>query len=98
MQRPVRDLAKFIIALIELMLVSRFILKLLGANSEAGFVGWVYVNTQPLLKPFLLAFPTPKISGIFTLEFTTLFAILAYAFLGYLLQEMLSILGRRQRK
>ncbi len=97
MFKTVRDLANLIFALVEIVLVFRFVLKLLSANAEAGFVGWVYDTSYPLLKPFLFAFPTPSVRGGFTLEFTTLFAIFAYAFLGYVVQEMLDILAKKQR-
>ena len=95
MVKLLRDLATFLIGLIEVMLVFRFILKLLGANSAASIVAWIYDNTQPLLQPFLFAFPTPSIRGGYVLEFTTLFAIFAYAFAAYLVQEVLEIIDSR---
>lgn len=94
MSKILRDLATFVFGLIELLLVFRFVLKLFGASSQASFVAWVYETTHPLLTPFLMAFPTPQISGRFVLEFTTLFAIFAYAFLGYVLQEILEIMAK----
>lgn len=92
MMRLLKELANFLIALIEISLIFRFLLKLLGASPAADFVSWVYDMTQPLLQPFLFAFPTPTVRGGFTLEFTTLFAIFAYAFAGYLIQEILEII------
>jgi len=74
------------------MLVFRFILKLLGASARAGFVSWIYETSQPLLKPFLFAFPTSSIKDGYILEFTTLFAIFAYAFIGYVIQEVLGLM------
>lgn len=97
MFKLLRELATFVIALVEILLVFRFVLKLLAANPSAGFVSWIYDTTLPLLKPFLFAFPTPSVRGGFTLEFTTLFAIFAYAFLGYVIQEILDILSKNQR-
>lgn len=98
MQRLLSDLASFVIGLVELLLVFRFVLKLLSANSAAPFVAWVYDMSQPLLQPFLFAFPAPTVSGGFVLEFTTLFAIFAYAFLGYLLQEALLLVSGYRKK
>jgi len=96
MFRLVRDLATFITGLISTLLLFRFVLKLLGANAEASIVAWIFETTQPLLTPFLLAFPTSSIRGGFTLEFTTLFALFVYTFVGYLIQELLeTIEGRR---
>lgn len=92
-----KDLAAFVIALVEILLIFRFVLRLLAANPSAGFVSWVYETTRPLLTPFLFAFPTPSISGGFALEFTTLFAIFAYAFIGYVLQEILEIIDKKHK-
>ena len=94
MSKPLKDLAAFVIALIEILLIFRFVLKLLGASSNAGFVAWIYATTQPLLQPFLFAFPTPSVKGGFVLEFTTLFSIFAYAFIGYVIQELLKIITK----
>lgn len=95
MGRVLKDLATFVFGLVEVLLVFRFVLKLFAANPEAAFVAWIYDTTAPLLSPFLLAFPTPSIRGGYTLEFTTLFALFVYAFAGYLIQELLSIIEKR---
>jgi len=47
-------------------------------------VRWLYETTQPLLEPFAGIFPSPSISGGFVIEFTAIFAIMIYAFIGYL--------------
>jgi uncharacterized protein YggT (Ycf19 family) len=97
MFKIVRDLATFIIGLVSVLLVFRFVLRLLAANPSSAFVNWVYETTQPLLSPFLFAFPTPSVKGGFTLEFTTLFALFAYTFIGYLVQELLELIDRKGR-
>jgi uncharacterized protein YggT (Ycf19 family) len=97
MFKIVRDLAMFITGLISVLLAFRFVLRLLAANPSAQVVEWVYETTQPLLGPFLFAFPTPSIKGGFTLEFTTLFALFAYTFIGYLIQELLELIDRKGR-
>jgi uncharacterized protein YggT (Ycf19 family) len=96
MSKLLKELARFVFGLIDVLLIFRFVLKLLAANPEAGFVAWIYDTTRPLLNPFLLAFPTPKARGGFTLEFTTLFAIFAYTFLGYLIQELLAAMSKKK--
>ncbi len=95
MFRLLKDLASFIVGLIEILLVFRFLLKFLGASSASPIVAWIYSTTAPLLQPFLFAFPTPSVQGGFTLEFTTLFAMFAFAFVGYLIQEVLEIIDSR---
>ena len=96
MTKLLKELLSLTMGLVEILLVFRFILKLLAANPNAGLVQWVYENSTPLLKPFLFIFPTPSVRGGFTLEFTTLFAVFAYAFIGYLIQEMLEILDKKR--
>lgn len=78
-----------IVLIVEVALGLRLILKLFGANPQAGFVAWVYETTLPLLAPFMGAFPSPTIEGGFVLEFTTLFAMIIYALVAYLIQELL---------
>lgn len=97
MIRLLKDLANFIFALIDILLIFRFILRLLGASPASEFVAWIYATTQPLLNPFIFAFPTPSVKGGFVLEFTTLFAIFAYTFIGYLIQELLGIMAGKQK-
>lgn len=91
-----RDFVQLVIGLIEILLSFRFVLKLLAANSAASFVGWIYATTEPLLQPFLFAFPTPSVKGGFVLEFTTLFAIFAYAFIGYMVIELLEVVAGKK--
>lgn len=98
MHKLLSDLASFVIGLVELLLVFRFVLKLLGANASAPFVAWIYDMSQPLLQPFLFAFPAPSVRGGFVLEFTTLFAIFAYAFLGYLIQEVVLLISSNRTR
>ncbi|MEA2056234.1 MAG: YggT family protein [Patescibacteria group bacterium] len=96
MSKILKELCNFVFALIDILLVFRFVLKLLAANAGASFVTWIYNTTQPLLNPFLMIFPIPKIKGGFTLEFTTLFAIFAYTFIGYLIREVLATMSDKK--
>ena len=90
MPKLIKDLVSVAFAIIMGLLVVRFVLKLLGANPAAGLASWVYTNTEPLLAPFAYMFPIPTIDGTFVLEFTTLFALFAYAVLAYIVQEILA--------
>lgn len=96
MSRLLTELANFVFGLIDVLLIFRFVLKLLAANPEAAFVSWIYETTRPLLNPFILAFPTPQVGGGFTLEFTTLFAIFVYTFIGYLVKELLLAISKKR--
>jgi hypothetical protein len=98
MPKILRDLVALAIAIVEILLVFRFILRLLSANPNSAFVAGIYEATAPLLSPFLFIFPTPAIRGGFALEFTTLFAIFAYAFMGYIIQEVMEIFTHKHKR
>ncbi len=67
----------YLLGLLEILLAFRFILKLLGANAEAGFSNLVYGITYIFTAPFLSVFRMTKVSGsIF--EWTTLLAMVVY--------------------
>lgn len=96
--KTLRDLTGLLIGAIEVLLVFRMVLKLANADTRADVVRWIYAVSEPFLRPFMLAFPEPSIRGGYQLEFTTVFAIFGYAFLGYLLQELFDFLNKRQQK
>jgi YGGT family len=67
----------YILGLLEVILAFRFVLKLLGANSAAGFTSFIYGITYPFAAPFLSVFKITDVNGsIF--EWTTLLAMLVY--------------------
>lgn len=67
-----------VLALLEIMLGLRFLLKLMGANGNSGFGTLVYGTTELFVAPFngLLSFWS---SGAMILEVTTLVAMGIYA-------------------
>ena len=72
----------YLLGLLEILLTFRFILKLLGANPEAGFTNFVYGVTYIFTAPFLTVFRMTKVSGsIF--EWTTLLAMLVYWIIAF---------------
>lgn len=67
----------YILGLIEILLAFRFVLKLLGANPNAGFSSFIYDVTNIFAAPFLNVFSISKVAGsIF--EWTTILAIFVY--------------------
>ena len=67
----------YLVSLLEVLLAFRFVLKLTGANSSAGFTSFIYALTWPFTAPFLAVFPRTTVQGsIF--EWTTLLAMLVY--------------------
>ena len=98
MGKILKQFTVLIFSLVGILLLFRFVLKFLGASANAPFVAFIYENTQPLLAPFLYAFPTPSISGRFVIEFTTLFAMFVYAFISYIIEEVLNLVGKEPKK
>lgn len=83
----------FFIILVESFLGLRFLFKFLGANADNGFVEWLYRNSDGLLDPFRSIFPVEVIDGRYVVEFSTLFAMLAYALIGYLVLALVRALS-----
>lgn len=87
-----------LVAFAETVIGLRVLLKLMGALSTAPFVRWIYETSTPLLYPFEGMFPSSKIAGVpFTVEFSAIFALFAYMFIGYVLQEAIDFLSHNFR-
>jgi len=72
----------YVLGLIETILLFRFILKLLGANPEAGFSAFIYAVTYIFAVPFLNVFSITYVAGsIF--EWTTLLAMGVYYIVAF---------------
>ena len=83
------SLVNVIVGAAELLLGLRFILELFAANQATPFVAWIYSSSHTLLEPFRGIFPTEAIGGGSVFDFSTLFAILIYALIGYFLTSVL---------
>src|ERR1035437_9815722 len=67
----------YILGIIEVLLVFRFVLKILGANPSAGFTNFIYGVTYIFAAPFLSVFRVSQVAGN-VFEWTTLLAMLVY--------------------
>lgn len=95
---PIQLLVSIVIGAIEFFLGVRFLLRLFGASPQAPFVNWIYDMSAPLLAPFNNIFPSSRIEG-YVFDFTTLFALFVYVFIGYLIMQLIEYLnfsGRRR--
>lgn len=79
----------FAVEIIELLLLVRFILRLVGASTAAIFTQAIYNMTNPLVAPFRGVFPTNF--GVPTVEWATLLAMIVWAIAGYLLVRLLHV-------
>jgi hypothetical protein len=72
------------------MLLIRMLLKLLAANPDAPFTGFVYNVTNVLLVPFHGLFPN-WVSGHSVFEPSVAIGIIVYALIGWMLARLLAI-------
>jgi uncharacterized protein YggT (Ycf19 family) len=86
-----------ILGLVEALIITRVILKLLAANPEAGFVRFVYTVSAPLVAPFQGIFPTPATQNS-VLELSSLVAIAIYALIAWGIVRLIAIFSRRQAR
>jgi hypothetical protein len=67
----------YLLDILEVILLFRFIMRLLGANPGAPFTQIIYSLSYPFVAPFQTVFSTTQIVGA-TFEWTTLIAMLVY--------------------
>lgn len=72
----------YLFYIIETLLLFRFALKLIGANTGAGFTQFIYALSYPFAAPFLYVVNSPRIAGT-TIEWSTLLAMLVYWVLAW---------------
>jgi uncharacterized membrane protein len=73
--------------LVEVLLALRFVLRLLGANAQAGFAQLIYGVTGPLVVPFQGLFGTFQ-SDSSVLESVSLVALVVYALVAWLVVKL----------
>ena len=72
------------------LLTFRFFLLLLGANPTSGFVNFIYRTSDVVMAPFDGIFPTQAgENSVHILDFSALFAIIAYALLAYWMSRLI---------
>lgn len=91
-RRVITRIIDIFIGGISLLLALRIVLRLLGASPSSNFVAWLYETTGRLILPFEGMFPALTFGTASALEFSTLFALIAYAFIGWLLIRFLHFL------
>lgn len=74
----------------EFLLSIRFILLMFKMSASTSWlVSWVYETSNPFVKPFSGIFQQLNLWG-FVIDFTTLFALIAYGVLGMLVVKLIS--------
>lgn len=78
-----------VVIVIELMLSVRFVLLLLRVSPSSDFLVWIQKTTSPLAAPFSSFFQDLTFVGL-TINFSTLFALIAYGIAGIILVKLIS--------
>ncbi len=90
-----------IFGILEVLLVFRFVLKLLGANPSSGFVDFVYNLSTVFVAPFTGIFNTSLVNGAVVtsvFEPATLVALIVYALLAWGIVALIRVLSGRQQE
>lgn len=81
----------YILGLIEVLLMFRFVLKVLGANQFVGFTNLIYTITMPLAGPFNGILGT-SITGSSMFEWSTIIAAIVYLCIAWGLVYLMDLI------
>jgi len=81
------DFLLWLAVVLEITLLLRFFLKLIGANQSNVFAGFLYSFTDIILHPF-----SGIVGTLFTFEWSTLIGMLVYGLVFYAVRRFLRIL------
>lgn len=83
----------YILTIIEVVLLLRFVLRLLAANPNAGFTDFIYSFSLLFVAPFQAVFRNTAVQGGSVFEWTTLLAMIVYYVLALILIKLL-VMGK----
>ena len=83
----------WIVGFVDIVLLIRFLLKLLGGSTVSGFVRFMYDITQFMVAPFHGIFNT-AVQGRSILEPESLVAIAIYSLLGWGIVSLIRLMAR----
>ncbi|HYR50692.1 MAG TPA: YggT family protein [Candidatus Eisenbacteria bacterium] len=86
------EVTYLVFGIIEGLLAIRLILKLLGANPQAGFANFIYGVTDFFMAPFRYLLPTVGSSSGAVLETSVVIAIIVYALIAWVLARLIVIM------
>lgn len=83
-----------VLAILEVLLAIRLVLKLLGANPDAGFSALIYGITAPFVALFQGVFGNPSADGN-VLDLATVLAMIVYALLAWIIVKVIEATRNR---
>jgi len=91
------NISYFVFGALELLLIVRFILYVVGANMTNGFADFINKLSQPFVALFASLLQNPSLGGTSVLELTTLIAMLVWAIVAWLVGRILWLALSRAR-
>jgi YGGT family len=86
----------FVFGVIELLILVRFVLLLVGANVQSGFVQWIHQMAGIFMAPFVAILGTQTVNGA-VFEWAALVAIAVYAIAAWLIVAAIGALTPHRR-
>lgn len=77
------------------LLATAFLLRLFGANPDAGFSEWVFRSTERSMRPFRGLFPDRALGDVSVLDMSLLFAALVYLVAAVVIDGLFRWLGHK---
>jgi hypothetical protein len=91
------NIVYFLFGALELLLVVRVILHLVGANPGNGFANFIDVLSSPFVALFASLLQNPTLGGTAVLEVTTIIAMFVWALVGWLVGRFIWLALSRPR-
>jgi YggT family protein len=91
------NIVYFLFGAVELLLVVRVILHLIGANPGNGFANFIDVLSSPFIVLFSTLLQNPTLGGATVLEVTTIIAMFVWAIVGWLVGRFIWLVLSRPR-
>ena len=85
----------YIFGVIEVIIAIRFVLKMLGASAESGFVQLIYAVSDVLMAPFSTIFNVQQVEGA-TFDWSALVAIAVYALIAWGIVALIRAVSPRE--
>lgn len=84
----------FLLGVLEVTLFLRWLFRLLGANTDNGFISFLYSLSHPFVGPFNNIFNDQTLGRQGVFEFSTLIAMLIYALIAWGLVSLINLIFR----
>jgi hypothetical protein len=91
------NIVYFLFGALELLLVLRVILHLIGANAGNGFANFIDVLSSPFVALFASLLQNPTLGGAAVLEITTIIAMIVWAIAAWLVGRLMWLVLSRPR-